>query len=67
MLFEKLVEGLELLVSAREWKNTGLGRLIHLVRQSVEVIGDQNKERVLFLLGCFGLVCCVAWEGICLC
>lgn len=65
--FEKWVDGLELLVSTREWKNTGFGGLIHLVRQSVVVIGDQNKEKALSLLGYFGFVCDVTSEEVHLC
>lgn len=65
--FEKWVEGLEMLVSAREWKSTGFGGLIHLVRQSVVVIGGQDKQKALSLLGCFGFVCDVISKGIYLC
>ncbi|EHA47160.1 hypothetical protein MGG_17646 [Pyricularia oryzae 70-15] len=54
LLFEKWVEGLEMLVSAREWKSTGLGGFIHVVRQSVVVVGGQDKEKGLSLLRCFG-------------
>lgn len=40
---EKWVEGFKMFVSAKKWKNTGFGGLIHLVRQNVVVIGGQNK------------------------
>lgn len=67
LLFEKWVEGLEMLVSAREWKSTGLGGFIHVVRQSVVVVGGQDKEKGLSLLRCFGFVCDVISKGIYLC
>ncbi|KAI7909557.1 hypothetical protein M0657_011794 [Pyricularia oryzae] len=53
LLFEKWVEGLEMLVSAREWKSTGLGGFIHPGGLEVDtelcVIGCKR------LSGCFGI------------
>lgn len=41
--FEKWVKRFKMLISAKKWKNTVFGGLIHLVRQNIVVIGGQNK------------------------
>lgn len=54
LLFDKWMEGVALLISARDWRATGFGGFVHIVGQNVLVKGGQNIEKALSLLGCFG-------------